>query len=863
MTTSNSAQPRLLDLPIDSILSEFVGNFAVPGSVSVVTAAPGAGKTTRIPKAALQSVPGKIIVLEPRRLAARLSAERVAFELGEAIGQTCGYQVRFESEKSAATRLIFVTEGIFSRMIMSDPELKGIDAIIIDEFHERHLQTDLALSLTLALQRGTRPDLRLVVMSATMDVERLKAHLGVAKVYTVLGRSFPVDIEYLLEPGQEAPRDAQSATDLLGRAVQRMLGDRRCPGHVLVFLPGYSDIQRAASALQALALDNVDILPLMADLPRSKQALVFQSGSRRKVILATNVAETSLTIPGVTGVIDTGLAKIAGYAAWSGLPTLDLRRIAQASAIQRAGRAGRTAPGLAFRLYSESDFLSRDPYSTPEILRMDLTEAILNIYAAMPPGQRVADSLVALPWFDLPPAKAIASAHQTLQLINALSMDGKITAFGQQLAKLPLHPRLAAIVLTGRDLGIGDVALFAATLLSDRSGPSSRPQAQQYVDCDLLARIDGLRRVDASTSERLRRTAFQLAKLAGINWNGAIPDLSTLKFEDYQLALLAGFADRVGKRRQLDPKSTARNRLPLYNLCLGRGAQLSEQSYVNDAEWLIVLDAQVAQTAAADREATIHLCCRLNAELLPSVHAGFFRAAKELVWVPGGNRVDAMLNQYYGNLFIKGEKSSLSDFDPSLIASMLQVKLKEVWPQPFDDGDALATYHARLGLLHSLGFDDDWPVLEGDLFEIFLSDICDGKRSFKDIRERELKDYINDQLSYTARQRLDELAPLTLSNAHGRKLAIHYEAGKSPLVQGHIQDFFGMNSTPSIGLGRVALTIALTGPNKRPLQVTSDLAGFWRSTYPDIARELSRKYPRHYWPEHPETAAPMLHKPRT
>jgi ATP-dependent helicase HrpB len=856
-----------LDLPIDAQLAAVTAAVRASASV-IIKAAPGAGKTTRVPPALLPVVSGRIVVLEPRRLAARLSAVRIASELGEEVGATCGYQVRYEGQSSAATRILFVTEGVFTRMLVDDPTLKGVGAVILDEFHERHVHTDVALAMARRLVGGARPDLKLVVMSATIDTAALEAYLPDAKVFDVEGRTYPVAVEHLLASGEpELPTGGRVLEDRIVAAVEKMVADPRCPGNVLVFLSGMQEIRRVESALNARPVGRAaTVLPLAADLPPAAQARVFAPSDRRKIVLATNVAETSLTLPGITGVVDPGFAKVAGHASWSGLPTLDVRKISQASCIQRAGRAGRTGPGVTYRLYSEPDFRSRPAFTPPDIRRLDLADTCLEVKMMLAGTPQAAEPFeTALPWLEPPEPRAVASAQSSLTLIGALDAQGALTPLGRRLARLPLGPRLGAVVVCGKDLGIGAEATLASVLLGERALGGGRGQAHVAHDCDLLHAMSRLGDLDPGLRRRIEQAYFNLARQVGIP--ARLPELREFpdeRFADFTTALLAGFPDRVARRREAEAgKRRDGEASRLYNLCLGRGAVLSDASVVRDAEWILALDASESVVGrSADRSTLIHVASRVDPALLALAPGGLATGRDEMLWMDDAQRVDAFRSTYYGQLCVSRERARIETVDPAEVEELLRAKLAERWPKPFEDDSDLSSYHARREFLAQHGLPCDLPKFEGEMLELLLAAICEGKRSFKEIAARELSDYIDDQLGYADVQRFAKLAPLTIANRAGRKLKVRYEVGKPPWIQGMIQDFYGMSTTPTLLDGRLPVTLHLMAPSKRPIQVTSDLAGFWRNAYPDVKRELGRRYPRHNWPDDPATAEPALHKPR-
>lgn len=852
-------------LPIDAHLEAIAAAVRAKPAV-VIKAAPGAGKTTRVPAALLNCIDGCVIVLEPRRLAARLSAERIAAELSTPVGDTVGYQIRFEGKSSPATRILFVTEGIFLRMVRDDPTLKGIGCVVIDEFHERHVQTDLALALVRKTQLTSRADLRLVVMSATLDTAPLERYLGQnTGVFDVEGRTFPVAIEYLPE-----------IEDNVVAAVTRITQDARCPGDVLVFLTGIAEIRRAAEALSAIAERcAIDVLPLAADLSPREQQRVFASSARRKVIIATNVAETSLTLPGVTGVIDLGRAKIAGHAPWSGMPTLDIKRVSQASCIQRAGRAGRVRAGVAYRLFSEGDFLGRPAFTVPDIKRLDFADTYLELLGV---AQARGDSACAvedlIPWFEAPDPKAVEAARQLLTLLGLVDASGALTAFGARAAVMPLHPRLAAMVTHGMDAQLAAPALMAACLISEGMLLSRGHAAVTHEASDVKFQMEILsavlrnarlpyqaleRMVDRNQAQRMGAGYLQLAQRLRI-----APHFDVKAVDDEQLAavLLAGFPDRVAKRRTLAVQHQKPREMRLFNFCMGRGGILADSSVVRDTDLILALDASETQAKSKDQSISIWVASELSASLLLRQGGALLSRRREIVWSDDAERVDVMDRTYYGQIVIGETRAAVSDVDQSAIEEVLRAKLAERWPKPFESALDLAEYHQRIRILRDLGEGDCYPVFDGEMLELLQASIAEGRRSFRDIAARTMLSYIEEQLPYADAKKLADLLPDHVTLKNGRKLKIVYETDRPPYVTGFIQDFFGVSASPSLINGRVPLTIHLTAPNRRPMQVTSDLAGFWERSYAAARRELARDYPRHHWPDDPRTAPPVLHKSR-
>ena len=765
-------------LPVDTILPEILDSLKRCSNL-VIEAPPGAGKTTRVPPALLDIVSGEVVVLEPRRIAARLAARRVAWELGEQVGQTAGYQVRFEEAVGPRTRLQFVTEGVLTRRLLSDPGLKGVAAVVLDEFHERHLESDLALALLKRLQQ-TRPDLRIVVMSATLDAGPVAHYLEDCPVLRSEGRQFDLAISHL--PYSPKPLEAQ-----LTEALELVIAEEPC-GDVLAFLPGAAEIRRTMRESQAVARRaGLLVLPLHGDLTPAEQDRAVAPASQRKVILATNVAESSVTVEGVTAVIDSGLARIATYSQWTGLPTLHLGRVSKASAKQRAGRAGRTGPGRVVRLYTVEDYLRRPEHDEPEIARSELSQLCLAL-RAMRVGQ--------IDWLDAPPGAAVAQAES---LLDRLGATGTVV---QQLARYPLHPRLSRILTAAMERGVGEDGCIAAALL----GSGARSEKN-----DLLAAIDG---------DQDYRTQQQVEQLRRI----ARPARQTKHSDDALLmSILAGFPDRVARRR-------AGNQVLLSN-----GASAEVAGEAPHYEFMVAVDAEDRKDKPLP---LIRMTARIEPEWLIELFPDRVREQSNVEWNRQTERVEAVSSLLYDELVIQESRGAMPD--PEAAAQLLAQKALEAGIDRFVDRNALDEFLARLEFAG--GTAPDVPQA--------LREVCLGLRSFS-----ELKSAAGDMVTTLERKigtrQINEIAPLRIRLPNGRETKVHYEAGKPPWIASRLQDFFGMRETPRIGLERTPVVVHLLAPNKRAVQTTTDLAGFWERLYPQVRRELMRRYPRHSWPERP------------
>ncbi len=728
-----------MKLPIDTLLPEIVAALHREKYL-VVEAPPGAGKTTRIPPA----LRGEIIVLEPRRLAARMAARRVASELGERVGETVGYQVRFEDVSGPRTRIRFVTEGVLTRRLMSDPRLRGVDIVILDEFHERHLDSDLALALL------KRVDIKIVVMSATLDAAPVAKFLGDCPVLRSEGKLFDLKIEY-------TPHSALALENQVAAAVERL---GKPDGDVLVFLPGAAEIRRAARALER---SNLLVVPLHGDLSPEEQDRAVTPAGRRKVILSTNVAESSITIEGVTAVIDSGLARVATDSPWTGLPSLDVKRVSQASATQRAGRAGRTAPGRVIRLYTAEDFHRRPKADAPEILRRELSQVALFLRAMKIEG---------LEWLDSPPEAALAAAYRLLDLLEATPA----------MAELPLPPRLAKLVTEAARRGVPEKGCAVAAVLSAGERGSS----------DLLTLAE------AEWQPQTRRVFDQLRRM--------VPGRDRTRDDAAILqSILASFPDRVARRR--------RDELLLSQ---GGSARMADCRH----EFLVAVDIE-------DRRDQGLPLVRLAAPIEPEWLLERAISRTTLEWNRSAERVEQVSALLYDQLVIEETRAPAPASEEA--SALLASKALDVDIGRFVDREALDQLLARAAFA---GIAVDVGATLGSL--------CRGRISFAEI---------TDLLAALRPPRIDSLAPERLKLPGGRDVSVHYEAGKPPWIESRLQDFFGVRETPRIGATPVV--VHLLAPNRRPVQVTSDLAGFWERLYPQVRRELSRRYPKHKWPEKP------------
>jgi ATP-dependent helicase HrpB len=831
-------------LPIDAILPELRATL-VRHRNAVVEAPPGAGKSTVVPIALLEEPwlrGGKIVMLEPRRLATRAVATRMAATLGEAPGETVGYRMRLETRVSRRTRIEVVTEGVFTRMLQSDPALEGIAAVLFDEFHERSLHADTGLAFALDSQENLAPELRLLVMSATLDGAAVAKLLGDAPVVTATGRVYPVAVHYLgtglpLLPNPST-RGRESPELVVVRAIKRALDES--PGDMLVFLPGAGEIRRVQGMLDFAGKD-VDVLPLFGELAADAQdaALRPSRPGRRKIVLATNIAETSLTIDGVRIVIDAGLERRSLFDPASGMNRLELQRISRASAEQRAGRAGRTAPGVAYRLWGEGAERSLAAFAPPEVCVADLAPLALDLAVW---GTEAS----ALRWLDPPPVATIASARDLLRRLGALDDTGKVTPHGRAMQGFPAHPRLAHLLLKSKELGATTLAAELAALLSDRdllrAGGGPR-------DSDVRTRLDALRKgsasIDRGALDRVRRSQRQFEQQLGAA--GSTSDV------DAGVLLGLAYPDRIARRR---PGAEAR-----YQLSNGRGAVFAGAESIAREEFIVAVDLD-----DREREARVQLAAPLSKADLLEYFAPQLRRADELVWDERTEAVVARRTVRLDEMLV--EEKPLNDVprEASAAAMIQGVRLMGLDVLPWDEDTR--NFVARSEFVRKLDRKDvaGWPDLSREALTqdlSWLKPFLEGSTRRSQLNRVPLVNALQAHLGYERQRKLEELAPTHIGLPTGSRARIDYLSDNAPIAAMRMQEVFGLAATPRIGGGAVPVTFELLSPARRPLQVTRDLASFWKNAYVEVRKDMRGRYPRHYWPENPLEAEPTRRvKPR-
>jgi ATP-dependent helicase HrpB len=840
--------------PVDEVLPRLRAAIATHG-VAVLTAPPAAGKTTRVPLALLEGLPpqGRIVMLEPRRLAAVSAARWMARALGEEAGRTVGYAIRFERRVSAATRIEVVTEGILTRRLQTDPALDGVSVVIFDEFHERSLNADLALALCLDARRNLREDLAILVMSATIDAGPVAALLGGAPVVAAQGKSFAVDIRYL---GGERDAPPSRLPLHVARAVERALADTQ--GDVLAFLPGAGEIRACADLLRGAAATGagaIDVHPLFADLPFESQERALTPGPRRKVVLATSVAETSLTIEGVRTVVDCGLARRVEHDAAAGMGRLVTVREARSQADQRAGRAGRTAPGVCYRLFSRQEYEALAAYAPPEMLVADLASVALELalWGARDPST--------LPWLDRPPEGRLASARALLVELGALEPAGAPTAAGRAMARLPLHPRLARLVLRAASAGAAALGCNLAALLSGRDVLARGDRVPQRVagDCDLADRLEALERfratgsadagTDAAGLRSAARTAQQLERLLPAAATAAEPAAAAGLLGRL---LLDAYPDRLARLRDAGGER--------YLLANGRGARLSPASCVRGNEYL----AAVEVDAGTGGEGIIRVASAVTAATVREELAARLATERSVAWDARERRIIGVVREKIGAVVLS--ERPLSPGDEEAIPALCQaVRSERAALLPL--GEEARQLQGRVRLLARLFPEDGWPDLGDeplyDSPESWLGPVLAGARGARDLGRIDQVSALRGLIAPRLLPRLDTLAPTHLPVPSGRRVALDYAPPEGPVLAVKLQELFGLGSSPAVAGGRAPVLLHLLSPAGRPVQVTRDLRGFWDGAYQRVRAELRGRYPRHPWPDDPWNApATARAKPR-
>lgn len=827
-----SASPPL---PIDELLPAL--RQALAGhDCAVLQAEPGAGKTTRVPLALLDEpwlAGRRILMLEPRRLAASNAARYMAACLGEPVGGTVGYSIRFERRLSPKTRIEVLTEGILARRLQNDPYLQGVGLVIFDEFHERNLDSDLALALCRDVQTGLRNDLRLLVMSATLDGEPIARLLGGAPLLSSHGRSFPVTIRYLEKP--PVGRIAEFTAAAVSRAWPATEGD------LLVFLPGVGDILRCRQLLaDNPALQDALLCPLYADLPFAEQERALTPSNQRRVVLATNIAETSLTIEGVRVVIDSGYMRQPRFDAGSGLQHLKTVRIAAANAVQRAGRAGRIGPGECRRLWTAGEQGALLPFAAPEIRTADLASLTLQLarWGVVDPGQ--------LTWLDPPPVTALVQSRGLLRLLGALDQGARITPWGEAMAALPVHPRLAALFLVAKKRRQLPLACDLVALLSERDPLRHQRRAVHRCDCDLLERLELLRARRAGLLARDNRDAalWRTIERSARTWckHFAVPEgaATTPTIEEISSLLATAYPDRIGRRRVGGEGR--------YLLSSGQGGQLSPRSGVGEVDFLVAL----TMSGGPGGEGVIDSACTIRRETLEALFADRLTWSRRVRWDRELQRVVACEERLLGALSLAERPVTA---EPEQLLPALFEGLRLLGLDVLGWTGAARALQRRVSCVDAAFPEQDWPdfsneALLADL-ESWLAPFASRLRSRDDFSRFDPLPALSACLSWSQQRLLDETVPTHLLVPSGRKAVLEYQADGPPVLAVKLQELFGLADTPRIASGRLTVQVHLLSPAGRPLAVTQDLASFWDKVYPEVKKELAGRYPKHPWPNDP------------
>lgn len=835
--------------PIDSVIPKLITAIQQNPSV-ILSAPPGAGKTTRVPLALLGAIPpeqGRIVMLEPRRIAAVSAARWMAKSLSEEAGDTVGYAIRFDTKRSGKTRIEVVTEGILARRLQADPALEGTAVVIFDEFHERSIHADLALAFCLDVRRSLRPDLKILVMSATLDYGPLQALLDGAPVVVSAGKSFPVEDRWLAD--EQGPLPVRVA-----RAVRTAL--RETLGDILVFLPGGGEIRACARELNEtldLAGERIALYPLFGDMPFEEQErAIMPSRDRRKIVLATNIAETSLTIEGVQVVIDSGLTRILRYDAATGMNRLTTVPVSRASAAQRKGRAGRLGPGVCYRLYGSHELSGLPPFNQPEILVSDLSQLALelSLWGVKDPAS--------LSWLDGPPRAAWDSGLRLLAELGAVDRTGSITPAGRSMARLPVHPRLGRLMTQAHELGFPRLGADLAALLTERDVFRHGSAVRVVEEPDVLERVEALRawrgnkgttgKADPSALRAVERTARQLLRL--------LPDEG--RHEDDAVSpdavsrlLLSAFPDRICKRREEGGGRFVHMQ--------GRGVRLSTESHLGGSPYIIA----VAADAGDKTEGYVHIAAAVSENIIRSECGPRIERLRRVEWDRKENRITAAVEERLGGLLLLKRPFVPTDEE----AAPILLDVVRMDPAVLFFSREARQFQARVRLLRRVMSEEAWPDLSDERLltkpEEWLLPWLGGIRSGQALRGLNILAALRAMLTRDQARMLDDRAPVSIQVPSGSRVTLDYSSGDQPVLSVQLQEMFGLAETPEIAAGRVKVLIHLLSPARRPVQITQDLKGFWNGAYQQVKKDLKGRYPKHPWPDDPWNAVPTRRaKPR-
>lgn len=827
----------LLSLPIDNFIPEIEKHFTL-GLNLVITAAPGAGKTTRLPPALAKICKGKVLVLEPRRMAAIAAAHRIADEQGWQVGEEIGYQVRFANKTSAKTKLTFMTEALLARQMIDDPELSDVELVILDEFHERSAHVDLALGLLKELQDLGR-DIKILVMSATLEADKIASFLGGCPVIQVPGKLFELDVRH-----QKTAQVLQTTPNFYDQLFQTIKEAQNQTSHdILVFLPGVGEIDRTSQLIESWAAGkNIEVVPLHGSLNLDDQRKALQKSSRQRVILSTNIAESSVTIDGVNTVIDSGLAKNMKQDHRTGFSRLELGRISLSSAIQRAGRAARQFPGVSYRLWSKHDELAFGKSEVPEIQRIDLSESLLFLSA-----QGVSD-FNSFSWFEKPTAVAIQSAIQFLKISGALNDQNQITELGRQMLHFPLPIRLAKLTLVGIEYQNIAAAAEMSALLQERDilrRDGSQAFLGDNLESDLAARLEVLeqfrksKRVPRESSFMALQTVDQSARQIEALAQKLAPKISKKeKTDDERLLLAKTFADRLCRRRGKSERAL---------MVGGRGVKLSQESLVKTSEFFVALNGM-----DADAETTVSIACGFDKNFILETFKSEIEKIKDITFIEEKGQ---FFTREYRSLYgLALDDPSLTPASSQDIADQLPQILATRFDMVLKSNEDLARWWARLEFLKR--HDSQFAFETKSLIQEAFTQAAMGETKMQTVMEKDLVFFFENVFPADTVQTLRKDLPDKIEVPSGSKIQVHYPEDKNPYLEVRIQEVFGMMQTPKVLNGKLPVTFHLLGPNFRPVQVTSDLESFWKNGYSEVRKELRLKYPKHQWPEDPADGTP-------
>lgn len=838
---------KLTSLPVDESLDEIIEKLKSHSSI-VVSAAPGAGKTTRIPPALVKTLCSrftnqqqdratpinqqKILVLEPRRVAALAAATRIAEENGWALGKEVGYQVRFENKTSSETQLIFLTEALLSKKISADPELSDVSCVILDEFHERSIHVDLALGLLKELQELSRPDLKIVVMSATLDATKLSEYLGQAPIIQVPGKTFPLEVNLSTET--QLLQTNYNFIDRVVETIKKAWATSTTKKDILVFLPGIGEIARVKEKLSDWShTQGLQLMELHGSLQLAQQKEVLQSSSKPKIVLTTNIAESSLTLNGMDTVVDSGLARRMIFHSRSGLSRMETGRISKASATQRAGRACRQYPGRVFRMWAKMDELSMPDFDVAEIHRVDLTETLLSLA-----GQGLTD-FRSFSWFDPPQTQRLELAIFQLKSWGCLDEKNQITDLGKKILKIPLHPRLARLFIACDELGQSKLGADLCTLISEKDilpHTATSHSSHSGIECDLQLRLD-LFNSHRDRYPHLHKISDQIEKLGQKPRQKAPADLHDF----IQTALLAAYADRLCRRRRPEEPSAV--------MIGGKGAKLSEKSFVKRAEYFVALDLA---EGLDQNEAIVSKASAISKEKILKTFSNKSEKSVQIQFDSKTQKLTKTEFRHYQGLPLEEPRQvpltaeEAQEYLPDLALSR--------WDELLRKNEALAHWVSRFEYFIRKYENKNNVELDEELKSSALKSACFGEKKLEALWEKDLIYHFESQLPSNIIQDFHQSCPSHLEVPTGTRCKISYYPDKDPSLEVRLQEVFGWSETPTIMNGKVRITLHLLAPNYRPVQVTQDLASFWKNGYPEVRKELRSRYPKHSWPDDPLTA---------